>query len=384
MIAIDKTYLAQALSDLVRINSINPGLSKDGAGEAEAAAYIAQAMQALGLETCVQELAPGRANAVGVLRGAGGGRSLMWNAHMDTVGIACMAAPFSGEIRAGKLYGRGSQDMKGSLAAMLAAAKALRQADVRLRGDLVLAAVADEENESIGTSRIIQTHPTDAAIVTEPTDMQLCLAHRGLVYYEVKVSGKAAHGSRYDLGVDSILHMGRFLAQLEKLEIDLRQRPAHPLVGPPSLHASLISGGSEISTYPAECVMQFEWRTIPGQREAECTGEIQAMLERLTAADPRFKGSVRVFQSRVPHQVTPRAQIVQVVENVMQARFGDKPAHAGAPFWTDAALLAEAGIEAVVLGPVGSGLHSEEEWVDLESCADLAQVLAGAALEFCK
>jgi acetylornithine deacetylase len=384
VIPIDKHYLTQTLRDLVRINSINPGLWQDGPGETEIAAYTASAMRALGLETCVQELAPKRANAVGVLRGAGGGRSLMWNAHLDTVGIAGMTAPFSGEIRNGKLFGRGSQDMKGSLAAMLAAAKALLDAGIRLKGDLVLAAVADEENESIGTVHLLQTHPTDSAIVTEPTDMQLCLAHRGLIYYEVRVDGKAAHGSRYDLGVDAILHMGRFLAELEKLGADLRGRAPHSLVGPPSLHASLISGGTEISTYPAECVIQFEWRPIPGQSETKCTREVQSILDRLSAADPRFKSSLRVFQVRSPHEVSPQAEIVQVVENVMQACFGKKPIHTGAPFWTDAALLAGAGIEAIILGPLGEGLHSEEEWVDLESCAALAQVLARAALEHCK
>jgi len=335
------------------------------------------------LRADVQELAPQRANAVGVLPGAGGGPSLMLNAHLDTVGVEGMDSPFSAEVHDGKLYGRGSQDMKGSLAAMLAAAKALIDGGIHMKGDLVLAAVADEENESIGTQEVIRTHPTRAAIVTEPTGMQLCLAHRGLVYFAVDVHGKAAHGSRYDLGIDAILHMGRFLSELEILEADLRQRPPHPLVGPPSLHASTIRGGTEISTYPAECRLEFEWRTIPGDSVQAATSEIQTILDRQAAADPNFHAELHVFQVRQHYEVSPEAPIVKVVSGILESRLGIKPTQTGAPFWTDAALLSEAGIQAVVLGPHGAGLHSEEEWVDLQSCVDLAAVLAEAAIMYC-
>jgi acetylornithine deacetylase len=383
MIDIDRNYLIHILTDLVRIESINPGLSPDGSGEARAAAYTAEAMRALGLRVEYQQLAPQRANAVGVLPSSGDGPSLMLNAHLDTVGVAGMQRPLSAEIRDGKLYGRGSQDMKGSLAAMLAAVKALIDREVHLKGDLVLAAVADEENESIGTQEVIHTHPTQAAIVTEPTDMQLCLAHRGLVYFAVDVHGKAAHGSRYDLGIDAILYMSRFLHELEKLEADLRQRSPHPLVGPPSLHASTIRGGTEISTYPAESHLEFEWRTIPGDTVQGACVELQSILDRLAAADPKFHAELNVFQARQPHEVSPDAPIVAVVSDVLLSRLGRQPVLTGAPFWTDAALLSEAGIQAVVLGPYGQGLHSEEEWVDLQSCVDLAAVLAETAIKYC-
>ena len=383
MIAIDQAYLTHILADLVRIESINPGLSPGGTGEARAATYTAEAMRALGLHVEYQQLAPQRANAVGVLSSSGNGPSLMLNAHLDTVGVEGMHGPFSANVRDGKLYGRGSQDMKGSLAAMLAAAKALIDGGVHLKGDLVLAAVADEENESIGTQEVIRTHPTQAAIVAEPTDMQLCLAHRGLVYFTIDVHGKAAHGSRYDLGIDAILYMSRFLSELENLEADLRQRPSHPLVGPPSLHASTIRGGTEISTYPAECHLEFEWRTIPGDTVEAASAELQSILDRLTAADPKFRAELNIFQARQPHEVSPEAPIVGAVADVLQSRLGFTPMLTGAPFWTDAALLSEAGVQAVVLGPNGAGLHSEVEWVDLQSCVDLAAVLAEAAIRYC-
>ncbi|MEW5868622.1 MAG: ArgE/DapE family deacylase [Chloroflexota bacterium] len=383
MIPIDNDFLTQTLVDLVRIDSSNPSLSIHGAGEAEIGAYVAGVLQALGLEVHLHELAPGRVNVVGILPGAGWGRSLMWNAHMDTVGVEGMPAPFSGEVRNGRLYGRGSQDMKGSLAAMLAAAKALVDAGVELGGDLILTGVADEEFASLGTADILRRYRADAAIVTEPTDLALGLAHRGFIWYEIETFGRAAHGSRYNEGIDAILHMGRFLERLEKLEKELRLRPPHPLAGPPSLHASLIKGGSEWSIYPAHCTLQVERRTSPGETLAQVTQEFQSILDELARQDPAFRATLRQDLDRSPFEVSPQAPIVASLQNVMQRRFNRPPAVVGASFWTDAALLADAGIPSVLLGPIGGGLHSAEEWVELESVASLAQILADAALEFC-
>jgi acetylornithine deacetylase len=176
---VDEAYLTQTLSDLIHINSINPSLSPEGPGEAEAGVYVAAALEQLGLQVSTYELAPGRVNVVGVLPGTGGGRSLLLNAHMDTVGVEGMTIdPFAAEIRDGRLYGRGAQDMKASLAAMLAATKALVESGVSLAGDLLITAVADEEYLSMGTEALVGQVSADAAIVTEPTDMRLCRAHR--------------------------------------------------------------------------------------------------------------------------------------------------------------------------------------------------------------
>ena len=215
---IDRDYLIQTLINLVRINSINPSLVEGGAGEANIAAYVAHEMRQLGLSVDVHEVAPGRPNVVGRLKGQGGGRSLMLNAHMDTVGIEHMPAPFSAEIIDGKLYGRGAYDMKGSLAAMLAAAKAIVDAGAVLNGDLLLAGVADEEHASLGTQELVRRYQPAAAIVTEPTEMQIALAHKGFIWYDVEVIGRAAHGSRPQLGIDANMKMGKFLGVLDKLE----------------------------------------------------------------------------------------------------------------------------------------------------------------------
>ena len=380
---IDKAYLTQTLSDLVSINSINSSLVPDGPGEAQIGAYLAEAMQALDLAVSVDEVAPGRVNVIGRRAGRGGGRTMMWNAHMDTVGFNGMQQPFTPTIREGRLYGRGSQDMKGSLAAMLAVVKALNQARIELDGDILLTAVADEEYASLGTDHLVQHYHAEAAIVTEPTGMQLALAHRGFASFEVETIGRAAHGSRYQDGIDAILLMGRFLSGLDALEQELLGRPPHPLVGPPSIHASLINGGTEMSTYPASCVLMIERRNIPGETVEQAEGELRAILERCAQADPRFRAELKTLIHRPPFVVEAEAEIVQAVTKTMTARFGHPPVRVGAPFWTDAAILAQAGIPSVVVGPTGQGLHSAEEWVDLQSCAEFAEVLTHTAIRFC-
>lgn len=382
---IDENYLTQTLIDLVRIDSVNPTLSPQGKGEAEIGAYVADKLDQLGLQVSTHEIEPGRVNVVGVLPGTGGGRSLLFNAHMDTVGVEGMTIdPFGGEIRDGRLYGRGAQDMKGSLAAMMAAAKAFVDSGIALAGDLLITAVADEEYASIGMEALVQQVTADGAIVTEPTDMHICRAHRGFVWFEVETFGRAAHGSRYEEGIDANMRMGRFLARLDELEQELRRRPGHPLTGPPSLHASQIHGGKEISMYADHCLLQIERRTAPGETVAQATAELQTIIDELAALDPTFRASVRPTFWRQPFEIDADAPIVRSLENALVAHLGREPPHTGQTFWTDAALLADAGIETVLLGPTGYGLHSAEEWVDLQSVIDLAAVLAETALDYCR
>ncbi len=382
---IDEAYLIRTLADLIRINSINPSLSPDGPGEVEVGLYVADALVDLGLQVTTYELAPGRVNVVGLLPGTGGGRSLLLNAHMDTVGVEGMTIdPFDPVIEEGRMYGRGAQDMKGSLAAMLAAIKALVDSHVSLAGDLIVTAVADEEYLSMGTEALVEQITADAAIVTEPTDMRLARAHRGMIWYQVETFGRAAHGSRYQDGIDANMRMGRFLSRLDKLEQALRRRPGHPLTGPPSLHTPIIHGGREMSIYADHCVLNVERRTAPGETEASNTAELQAILDELSAEDPTFRGKLEVMVERAPFVVPEDAPIVQVVDAVLAKRLGVRRPHVGMPFWTDAALLSEAGIETVLLGPVGGGLHSAIEWVDLASVGDLAAVLAETAHHYCR
>ncbi len=383
-LTIDRNYVEHTLADLVRINSINPSLTPGGAGEVEIAAYMRQALQQLGLEVAQHEPAPGRISTVGTWRGSGGGKALMLNGHIDTVGVEHMAHPFSAEIRDGKLFGRGAYDMKGSIAAMLAAAKALRDARAVLTGDLLLAAVADEEYASLGTADIATRYRPDAAIITEPTELQLAIAHKGFIWLEVVVTGKAAHGSRPQLGIDANMKMGRFLRELDQLEQGLRAREPHPLIGPPTLHAALINGGREMSVIADRCELRIERRTIPGETEAQVNAEIQNLIDHLSAADRDFHATAKSFFVRDPFEVAASNPIVQAVQAAASDVLNRPIEPGGVSFWTDAALLAAAGIPTVVFGPIGAGAHAAEEWVDLRAVEQAALIYAQTAHAFCQ
>src|SRR5579862_1691056 len=291
--SVDRDYLLRTLTGLVRINSVNPTLVPGGAGEAEIATYVADSLKSCGLAVSTYEPEPGRPSVVGRLAGGGRGRSLMLNAHYDTVGVDEMPEPFSAAVRDGKLYGRGAYDMKGSLAACMTAAKALADAGAPQAGDVLVASVADEEYGSLGTASVIANVKVDGAIVSEPTSLKICLAHKGYLWIEVETAGRAAHGSRFMEGVDANMRMGRFLGEFDQLERDLRARPPHPLVGPPSLHAAMINGGSGLSTYAANCKLQIERRSVPGEAEAQVMGEIRKLIDRLSARDSSFHATAK-------------------------------------------------------------------------------------------
>ncbi|HET9920604.1 MAG TPA: M20/M25/M40 family metallo-hydrolase, partial [Ktedonobacteraceae bacterium] len=253
--------IIELLRQLVAIDSINPDLVPGGAGEGEIARFVANWLEQAGLEVTIEEAAPQRPNVIAVARGSGGGRSLLLNAHMDTVGVAGMERPHEPYIEENRLYGRGAYDMKGGLAAILVAGAAAKQRD--LRGDVIVTAVCDEEYASIGTASVVKNWRADAAIVTEPTELDICVAHKGFCWLDIETTGVAAHGSLPELGVDAIAKMGKVLVALEALDRSLRAAPSHPLLGSGSLHASLIAGGQELSSYPERCLLNVERRTVP-------------------------------------------------------------------------------------------------------------------------
>ena len=254
--------LIDLLSDLVAIDSVNPDLVPGGAGEAAMADYVADWGRQNKLEVIVQEPAPGRPYVVLIARGSGGGKSMMLNAHTDVVGVSGMDVPFQPAIKDGRMYGRGAYDMKSGLAACLLTLKAAK--DMSLAGDVIVSAVADEEYGSIGTEALLaewERWPADAVLIAEPTELAISIAHRGFVWLEFEVFGKAAHGSRPHLGIDAIVKMGKVLVALDTLDQTIRANPTDDLLGSGSLHASFIEGGEEISMYPAHCKLLVERRT---------------------------------------------------------------------------------------------------------------------------
>jgi acetylornithine deacetylase len=376
-------YVQETLARLVRTNSINPAFAPDAPGEGPLADWVAGELERLGCTTTRREPRPGRVSVVGRLPGASGGPSLMLYAHLDTVGVEGMADPWSGEVKDGRLFGRGSYDMKGGLAACLAAIKSLRDSGLRLQGDLVVCAVADEETESLGMIDILTAVHTDAAIVTEPTELEVCIAHKGFCWLEVETRGRAAHGSRYLEGIDANLRMGRFLAELDRLERALRAQPPHPLLGTPSLHAAVLRGGTGLSTYAASCVLQIERRMVPGETPDGVMAEVEAIIALLRSADATFEAVARLLLARPSFEAASESAVARAVLAAAVDCRERTPSVIGASYWMDAALIAEAGIETVVIGPAGTGAHAAVEWVDLESVVALAEILAGAARRYC-
>ncbi|MGH3052238.1 MAG: M20/M25/M40 family metallo-hydrolase [Gaiellaceae bacterium] len=357
------------LSQLVAIDSVNPALVPGGAGEAEIARYVAHWLEERGLDVEVEEVVPGRPNVVGIAHGTGGGRSLLLNAHMDTVGYAGMDRPLEPMVSDGRLYGRGAYDMKASLAAiMLAGARARERG---LRGDVFITAVCDEEVASIGSEAVAGRYRVDAAVVSEPTEMRLCVAHKGFVWLEVETRGRAAHGSRPDLGVDAIAKMGQVLSGIDQLAGELAGREPHPLLGTGSVHASLIEGGQELSTYPERCVLQLERRTIPAEAPEQVEAEIRALVDGI-------ESDVRTTFVRHPFEVDESEVVVEAVR-----RHAGQPETIGVPFWADSAVFQAAGIPTVVFGPGGEGAHAVEEWVSLDDAERCADVYLAVAEEIC-
>ena len=374
----------ELLRNLIAIDSVNPLLVPGASGEKEIADLVANVLRAAGMDVEIQPVNGNRSNVIGIIEGQQKGRALMFCGHMDTVGVAGMDAPFDPVQKEGRVYGRGSQDMKGGLAAMIAAAVYLARTGGLSKGRLMLAAVIDEEFASMGADALVTKWQADAAIVGEPTDMKIAVGHKGFEWVEITTEGVAAHGSRPADGRDAIMRMGRVLSRLERLDRDLQSRAPHPIHGTASLHASIISGGRELSTYPDQCVLKMERRTIQDEPHQCGFAEAQRILDQLRYEDPEFAASAKFLFSRPPY-LTPNGaghELTKIISNGI-SRKGVHPVTGGMSFWTDAAILGSAGIPSIVFGPGGAGLHSISEYVLADDVLTCRDALVELAREFC-
>jgi acetylornithine deacetylase len=370
----------QLARDLIAIPSVNPSLVPGAPGERDIAEYVAARLRLIGMDVEMHDALPGRPNVVGIADGRAPGPALMFCGHLDTVGVEGMDGPFDPVEREGRLYGRGAQDMKGGIAAMIHAAESVLHGNGLSCGRLIVAAVADEEYGSAGAEALVARLHADAAVITEPTDLAVGVAHKGFSAAEVVMHGRAAHGSRPAEGRDAILRMGRVLAKLEAEDRRLQGQQAHPLLGTGSLHASSIEGGGELSSYPASCRMQFERRTLPGEPLMAAEDDVRRIMDELKADDPELSADVRLLLARPPYALDPSHPLALAMLRACD-RAGCPARQEGLSFWTDAAILGGRGIATVLFGPGGAGLHGRIEYVrvdHLTCCRDVLVHVVGA------
>jgi len=383
--SVDHAFVRHVLDDLVATNSVNPDVG-NGPGESVLSNLLLDRLRGIhGFEVREQQVRGERRNVVAILKGSGGGRSLMLNGHMDTVGVEGMKiAPFQPTMRDGFVHGRGACDMKGAIAAILGAAKSLAESAEKLHGDLVLSFVVDEEHLSIGITKLIEEYRTNAAIVGEPTNMKVATAHKGFVWVEVETKGRAAHGSVPEKGVDAIVHGARIVTQLNELQSKLRVRE-HPLLGPAKIHTSTVQGGTHWSIVPDRCVLRLERRTLPGETSALVMQEIEEIIDKVKREDSSLDAEARLVFERPPLETSVTEPIVQTLRQTVREVTGTDGSVVGVPYWSDGALLSHSGgIPTCLFGPGDIGVaHSPDEYVNAEDVLTAAEIYARVARKFC-
>jgi acetylornithine deacetylase len=375
----DAVALARAL---IQIDSRNPTLAPDSPGEGECARTLAAVLDDWGFDVRLLNSTADRPNVIARI-GPVDSPALMLNGHLDVVGVEGMVhEPFSAHVTNDRIYGRGSADMKAGIAAMCAAATI--GASEESNRQILVTAVVDEEYESLGMHSLIAAGiRAEEAIITEPTRLAICPAHRGFAWFDLELKGRAAHGSRYDVGVDAITHAGLLLAELDHLEQTRASGPTHPMLGRGSLHASTIHGGVGMSTYPEVCNLSIERRTIPGESVENATIEINEACARVKALRPEFNARVTLRTAQLPSDVSTDASIVKRLAGAIE-REGTPVSIEGFSAWTDAALLNEAGIPTVCFGPGDIALaHAAEEFVRIDDIERASRILTRVVREWC-
>ncbi len=363
---------------LVATPSVNPTLAPGGAGESQIAALCADWLDGWGLRPEVMEAAPGRPNVIGRLEGQG--PTLLLNGHLDTVGVDGMTVPpFDALLNGDRLIGRGSCDMKGGVAALLAATARLARAE--RRPNLIVALTADEEHASLGMASFVQNGAAaDFGIVCEPTSLAVMPAHKGFVWIRATFQGRAAHGSRPELGIDAIRHAALYLTALDGYAEELRSREPHPLLQHGSFHAGTIRGGTAESVYPDRCELLLERRTMPGESPEAVVEEFERVLAELRAREPSVDGVLEMTLERPGTEVALDSPLVTGLLDAGEAHGVTRNVQ-GMTAWVDAAFLNQAGVPAVCYGPGAiDQAHTDDEWIDVREIRTCAGVLEAFAL----
>lgn len=381
-----KDFVIELLAELVETPSVNPlfsGQKSGSGGEVEIVRLLEGRLREIGLETWVVESSEaGRPSVVGCWRGAGEGRSLMLNGHIDTVGVEDYDDPFAARVEGGRLYGRGSYDMKGGVAACVAAVGRLAREERRLAGDVWLSAVADEEAASLGAQAVAARFPTRGVVVAEPTELVPIVAHKGFVWLRAVTRGFACHGSQHERGVDANRRMATVLRALDRLEQE-RSALRDDLLGRPSLHVGKLEGGLGPSVYSPSCSAIVELRTLPGESAAALGERLRDLISEEWPHGAESLPRVELVLERPSLATDPDGPLGRSLSQALARRGRDGAAPRGAPYWTDAGIFARHCDEVLLFGPAGQGAHESTEWVELSSVVETAQTLYELALDYC-
>ncbi|MCS6908454.1 MAG: M20 family metallopeptidase [Anaerolineales bacterium] len=373
--------IAHLTRELVRFDTTNPP-----GNERRAVEFVAESLKPFGFECLFLEHETQRATLLARLQGSGERGALVFNGHIDVVPVGVESwqhPPFEGVIDGGKVWGRGAADMKGGVAAMMAAAKAVAQADLALKGDLILTVTAGEEVDMLGARALAalpEARHWQAVIISEPTSNRLGLAERGVFWPEITTYGKTAHGSTPELGVNAVMMMVKLLAEFEKLDIPFQP---HPVLGEFTRSVNTIHGGVKVNVVPDRCSVMVDMRTLPGQDHAELMRLLEAFLARLAGEIPGFRATIRLTYELPPAETPQEAEAVQKFLFAAKAHCGVDLPIVKVPFATEAGVFVPTlGLSTLILGPGDPALaHQPDEFVGIAEMEEAARLYIAAAVE---
>ena len=361
--------------------------------EEEISKYILDFFTENGITSYRTEIVPGRYNTFAILKGedSENNPSLLLTGHMDTVPAYDFKEAFTAREDADYLYGRGSCDMKGALAAMMCAMVNIKESGTKLKGDLIFCGVADEEEAGIGTESLVADRPEATyAVIGEPTKLEIALGHKGLEWIEISFKGKKVHGGAQKDGVNAIMMAGRFLHKLETEYLPKLEKRTHPVLGTATLNIGTITGGDQPSTVADKCSIRLDRRCLTDETIAQVYEELQAICDELHEEDPKFEAEIRdVFNGEtmphIPFCTDENSPLVKAAENALD-REGMTPVLTCFPAWSDAGFMnALTKSECIVLGPGDlSVAHSIHEKISKKQLLTAVSVYEEMAREICK
>lgn len=379
MLHVDQTELISLLQSLLRLDTTNPP-----ANEEPAARLIADWARRWGMEAEVTPVADNRANVIVTVRGSGNRPALLFNGHTDVVppGDGWTRDPFGGEVSNGKIYGRGSADMKGGVTAMLEAMRVVAQAGILLQGDLVLLGTAGEEVDHIGAYRFLKHEvaaKVGAVVISEPTSMDLVIAHRGAMWVKLTTYGKSAHGSTPHLGVNAIVHMSHALQRLERHRFAFTP---HPLLVPPTLNVGVIRGGTKENVVADRCEVELDIRIVPSQTPQSVLDELHGLLSEVQKEIPDFRYELQLLQAQPAVETSPEHPLIQTAQRITRAMGKEDVTPRSAPYYTDGSVLQpHLKVPVLICGPGDSAqAHVPDEHVSVERLMQAAEFYAQLAV----